>query len=719
MKRLYFLYPLLAIAIFCSCSKDIIEETITGSIAGSVSDRTTGEPVATVNVSINPGGSSTVTGSDGTFSFPNLHEGSYTLSIRKEGYKTNTITAEVKAGKPTSLHMTIDRIPASLTADKNLLNFGESLVALSFTIVNSGYTDLAYKVETGHCPWLSVEPETDILGYGKTATIVVNLDRSKLPEGNNEANIVVRSTSGNGNVEVKVVAINNAGASVNTLDVTNIANTTATLNGEIINPGSPAYTERGFVYDTQPTPTVSACIRKLSSPVTSDKKFFCSIDGLSPMQTYYARTYIIQNGNTVYGNIISFTTSQQATTLSTSAVTQIGASTATFNAQILTIGTPAYTERGFCYSKSNNPTIADNRKPVSGSGAGNFSLSVTNLEYPVTYYVRAYAIQSGKTIYGNIVSFSTSSSPVMVSTYAATEITSSSVVLNGTILQAGNPAYTEKGFCYGGYYPTIYEDSRIVVSGSGTGNFSARVSNLNYNEGFYFRAYAIQEGKVVYGENLHFSTNYTQAVVNTSDITNIAYTSATFNGSIANIGDPKITERGFCYTDNGYDNPRITDKKIKVNGIVSGDFKAEITNLEEDHLYYVRAYVIQNGEAIYGTVKRFETGYSPVVVIGSPLSVSAVSATTSYWKATFRGIFADGNPEVIEAGFVYSTTSNPTVNTGTTVQPSNMKWSSLYEGYEFNRTVSTLLPYNTYYTRAYVRTRLGYTYSETISFTTY
>lgn len=717
MKPVLFLLYLLTAAMFCACSSDISEESTTGSIAGSVADRTTGEPVATVNVSINPGGSSTVTGSNGTFSFVNLEPGSYTLSIRKEGYNPNTISATVKAGGPTSIHMTIDRIPASLTADKTLLDFGENLTTLSFTIVNSGYTDLAYKVETGKCAWLTVDPETDMLGYGKTATIVVNLDRDKLPNGENEANIVVRSTSGNGNVEIKVTATNNANAAVNTLDVSAVANTSATLNGEIINAGSPAYTERGFVYDTQPTPTVSACIRKLSSPVTSDKKFSCNIDGLSPVQTYYVRAYIIQNGAPIYGNIVSFSTSKQSTELSTSAVTQIGASTATFNASISKTGVPAYSEKGFCYSKNNNPTIADNRKPVSGSGVGNYLLQVTNLEYPVTYYVRAYAIQSGNPVYGNVVTFSTHSTPTSVSTYAASEITSSSAFLNGAITQAGSPAYTEKGFCVSSSRttPTI-EDTKIVAGGTGTGNFSASVNGLNYNKRYYFRAYAIQDGSVVYGNTLDFVTSYTQASVVTSDVSNIKYTSATLNATVTAIGEPAITERGFCYSDS-YDIPSIMDKVIRVSGVAAGAFKAELNNLEEDHTYYVRAYVIQDGKAVYDAVKKFNTGYAPLVATGPAISVSEVSSL--YWKATFQGAFTDGNPAVTANGFVYSTSTNPTVNTGTVVPATKTEYVSQNQAYRFTRTVSNLSPYKTYYYRAYVKTDFGYVYGDTESFTTF
>ena len=696
----------------CSCSKDIVDEPTVGSIVGSVADRTTGEPVATVNVTIEPGGSSTVTGSDGAFNFRNLEAGSYTLTIRKEGYKENSSKVSVRAGDPTSAHLLIERIPAIVTADREVLDFGAnaSTNTLSFNIVNPGYVDLEWEIEE-RCDWIiELKPAKGTLKYGKTEAIVVVIDRELLASGPNEAVIVVRSSNGSSDVKVTAVGPERYVSQLNTLDATEITSSSATLNGEIIDAGAPAYTERGFIYDTQSTPTVSSCIKKLSSPVTSDKNFFCSIDGLSPVQTYYARAYIVQNGNTIYGNIVSFTTSQQTTTLTTSAVTQIGASTATFNASILDIGTPAYSEKGFCYSKESTPTIADNRKPIGGSGAGDFSLQVTDLDYPVTYYVRAYAIQAGETVYGNIVSFTTNSTPTVVNTYAATEITSSSAVLNGSIPQVGNPAYTEKGFCIstGYYFPTI-EDTKLIVAGTGEGNFSLKISNLEYNTRYQFRAYAIQDGSVIYGNTLELSTAYTQASVLTSDVSNIGYTSATFNGTVAAIGDPVITERGFCYTTRSYPAPTISDKAVKVSGIAAGAFKMDIQNLEEDTRYYVRAYVIQNGEPIYGAVKNFDTGYAPIIATGPAYDVTLTSAS-------FQGQFVDGSPYVIECGFVYANTTNPTINTGTVVIPTSI---SKNEPYLFTRTVNNLTPYRTYYYRAYVKTSLGYIYGETEAFTTY
>ena len=107
---------------FYSCSENV-EELLTGSINGSVSDRTTGEPVPVVNVSLLPGGESTVTGSDGSFSFENLDAGQYVVTLQKDGYEPAKENIVVDLGEPTMAHLLIERIPASLTVDKTLLDF--------------------------------------------------------------------------------------------------------------------------------------------------------------------------------------------------------------------------------------------------------------------------------------------------------------------------------------------------------------------------------------------------------------------------------------------------------------------------------------------------------------------------------------------------------------------------------------------------------------------
>ena len=142
MKRL--IYIMLAGLLFMACADDINEEVTIGKISGVVSDKTTGEPVATVSAVLSPGGNSTVTGSDGSFEFVDLAPGEYTVNINKEGYKGNNKTVTVVAGQTTQAHLLIERIPAVITANRTELDFGKDygVNTLSFNIVNNNYEKL-------------------------------------------------------------------------------------------------------------------------------------------------------------------------------------------------------------------------------------------------------------------------------------------------------------------------------------------------------------------------------------------------------------------------------------------------------------------------------------------------------------------------------------------------------------------------------------------------
>jgi hypothetical protein len=79
--------------------------------------------------------------------------------------------------------------------------------------------------------------------------------------------------------------------------------------------------------------------------------------------------------------------------------------------------------------------------------------------------------------------------------------------LNGTIVSPGSPAYTERGFVYDTYDNPTITNTKKVVSGNGTGAFSATVTNLQNYQIYYVRAYAkTSSGSVVYGESVSFET---------------------------------------------------------------------------------------------------------------------------------------------------------------------------------------------------------------------
>ena len=92
-------------------------------------------------------------------------------------------------------------------------------------------------------------------------------------------------------------------------------------------------------------------------------------------------------------------------TVNTSGITSIGATTATGAGYLLTtVGT---TTRGLVWSTSTTPTVALATKTATVAGVGTFTGALTGLLTNSTYYVRAYATNSGGTAYGSQVSFTT------------------------------------------------------------------------------------------------------------------------------------------------------------------------------------------------------------------------------------------------------------------------------------------------------------------------
>lgn len=494
-----------------SCTKDIVEEPTVGIIAGSVSDRTTGEPVATVNVTITPGGSSTVTGSDGSFSFRNLNPGNYTLAIKKEGYKDNSSTVSVRAGDPTSAHLLIERVPAIVTADRELLDFGEnaSTNTLSFNIVNPGYVDLEWEIEE-RCEWIvEVKPAKGTLKYGKTEAIVVVIDRELLASGPNEAVIVVRSSNGSSDVKVTAVGPKRYVPQLNTLDATEITSSSATLNGEIIDAGAPAYTERGFIYSLSSMPTFDNMLAKLTVSVTDDAAYSYNLRGLTLGETYYVRAYAVNSVGTAYStNEINFTTRATLPTVSVYDVNNMNADSRSviLRGSIDDEGTPSYFERGFVYcTDKNTPTIDDTYIKVNGTGKGTYEISIANLQLGITYYVRACAMNEGGVAYSTTsVSFKIPTSLPVIETLEPTSINrgNGTSVLHGRVVSAGSPSYTERGFVYSiSYAEPTTSDDKWIVEGTGNGEFEYRATDLT-NKTYYVRAYATNELGTVYGETV-------------------------------------------------------------------------------------------------------------------------------------------------------------------------------------------------------------------------
>ena len=398
--------------------------------------------------------------------------------------------------------------------------------------------------------------------------------------------------------------------------------------------------------------------------------------------------------------------------VTTQQISNVTSTSVIFNGTIVNPGLPSYTERGFVYSTRAQPTLENNMGKITSTvnGQASFSATVYGLNSNVTYYVRAYAINSLGPAYGNDVTFNTNGVPTSLTTSAATNISTNSATLNGAIDVTGSPNYTEKGFCYRKNGEPSISDNKKIVSGSGTGAYSANISGLEYQTTYYVKTYAIQNGQPVYGNTVNFSTSWTAVQINTSAVTGIEANGATFNGVIRNAGSPAYTERGFCY-DDWSNTPTISNHKVVASGVgVTGNFNKSVTGLIGGTHYYIRAYAIQNGEVVYGETVSFAI---PVVYTNEVTDLTA-SEWPVTWSVTFNGYVASaGSPAYVERGFCYNTYSDPTYLNNKVVV------SGTGTG-NYSKTVTDLWDNKTYYVRAYVKTSSGqYVYGQNVSFTTY
>ena len=93
-------------------------------------------------------------------------------------------------------------------------------------------------------------------------------------------------------------------------------------------------------------------------------------------------------------------------TITTSAVTNITATSATCGGEIKSDGGALVTSRGFCWSITQNPNITDN-KTTDGEGVGSFTSNMARLTPNTAYYIRAYATNIAGTGFGNEIEFKT------------------------------------------------------------------------------------------------------------------------------------------------------------------------------------------------------------------------------------------------------------------------------------------------------------------------
>ena len=333
-----------------------------------------------------------------------------------------------------------------------------------------------------------------------------------------------------------------------------------------------------------------------------------NISGLKPSTSYkiwyYAKTY----EGEFESEKVEFKTKDGVVLITTSSPTNVSATSATLKANISSDGGSPITERGFFYGKDEDPSLTGTKIKVAGT-AGEYQHNLTNLPQNSQYYVRAYAINSIGTYYGDVQSFKTEDGVIVFSAITASSIKAGSATVSVSINSTGGSAITEQGFCYSTSEMPSISDKKIVVSPSDA-SYSTTLMSLSCSQQYYVRAYAINSVGTYYSSQTTFTTlsglpSFTAIIAN-----NVTTTSIELTCSITADGGADITKRGFCYSLSP--NPTIDSKTLRING-TTGAMTGTLSNLVPASLYYIKAFV----QTTYGTSYSDEISVStnPIVPV--------------------------------------------------------------------------------------------------------
>ncbi len=320
MRNLFIIAILLPFLI--SCSGEETETPETGNIYGVVTIRSSAEPMRATAISLHYHNGfhssdlqysigalllSTVTFDDGHYEFNDLNPGEYIVSISASGFYSVLLHIVVESGRTSHADIQLSKRDPNMT----VRTLAPTPISYNSVQLNGSYTydSSSYMAdEVGFC---YSQTKDKVLSDHRLAASVAtsfNTEAKNLASGTWYVQAYAKNYIGT--VYGDIVEFNiSSQPVVQTLDVTNLTGTTATLNGYIEYEGVPAYTKRGFVYSSSfPSPTVDDPASETINIDVSGKakEFSANISNLKEGTKYYVRAYVTNSESTYYGDAIAF-----------------------------------------------------------------------------------------------------------------------------------------------------------------------------------------------------------------------------------------------------------------------------------------------------------------------------------------------------------------------------------------------------------------------------
>lgn len=233
---------------------------------------------------------------------------------------------------------------------------------------------------------------------------------------------------------------------------------------------------------------------------------------------------------------------------------------------------------------------------------------------------------------------------------------------------------------------------------------TATISNLSSDTKYYYRFRYSNGINLIYTETKYFTTEHAiiAPTVITVPITSISSNSAVSGGVISDNGGADILEKGVCWSTT--ENPTIDDLHTS-DGTGNNAFVSNITELQPNTLYYVRAYATNSDGTGYGNELSFTTTASL-----ASITTKTVTYITPNSASCGGNITNNGGMEITARGVCWSTEHNPSIDDQHTDDGAGTG--------DFNSEITGLTANVKYYVRAYATNSYGTSYGNEVEFTT-
>ncbi len=509
---------------------------------------------------------------------------------------------------------------------------------------------------------------------------------------------------------------------VTTKAATNVTSSSATLNGTVNANG--LSTTAWFEYGkSSGSYSSKSSIQSISG--SSDKTISSGISGLSAGTTYYYKLVAQNSAGTTNGTEMSFTATAVGgtpPTVTTKAATNVTSSSATLNGTVNANGLSTYAS--FKYGKTSGSSDGITTiQSISGTSDTEVSSSISGLSAGTTYY---YSLAAGSTL-GDEMTFTTSSggNRPTVTTNAATNVTSSSATLNGTVNANGlsTTAWFEYGKSSGSYGS---KSSTQSISGSSSTTISIGISGLSAGTYYFYRLVGQNSAGVTYGgeKSLSAPTDGVSPTVTTKAATNVTSSSATLNGTVNANGLSTTVTFKYGKTSDSYDSLTTVQS---VSGSGSTTVSSSITGLSAGTTYYYTLVAQNSAGYSTGSEMSFTTSsiisptptttaaptpFPTTIPLATPTVETKAATNVTSNSATLNGI-VNANGLLTMAWFNYGTTKGGYSSTTTS--------SELVNG-SSDRTISMgisrLSAGTTYFYQLAAQNSAGTSFGKEMSFTT-